>query len=209
MKYNNFAKLVEKPYFTRQELALRGISLYDAQLTLWLKNGFIERVKRGFYVFADRKKELSSFEIAFLLYEPSYISLESALSIHGLIPDIVQSVVSVTTKPTRRFTNLYGHFIYHTISPKFFFGAMPKNSKSGKFGKYLLATPEKAIIDYAYFHKSRLRTRDDVRELRINSNLLHEMTDKKKLREYLVPYESPSLERTVALVFETCLPTKN
>lgn len=209
MKYNNFAKLVEKPYFTRQELALRGISLYDAQLTLWLKNGFIERVKRGLYVFTDRKKELSSFEIAFLLYEPSYISLESALSIHGLIPDIVQSVVSVATKPTRRFTNLYGHFIYHTISPKFFFGAVPKNGKNGKDGKYLIATPEKAIIDYAYFHKSRLRTKDDVRELRINGNLLHEMTDKEKLREYLVPYESPSLEKTVALIFETCLPTKN
>jgi predicted transcriptional regulator of viral defense system len=206
MKYHNFTKLVEKPYFTRQELALRGISLYDAQLTLWLKNGYIERVKRGFYVFADRKNELTPFEVAFFLYEPSYISLESALSIHGLIPDMVQSVVSVATKPTRRFTNTYGHFIYHTVSPKFFFGSVPKN---GKYGKYLMATPEKAIIDYAYFHRSRLQTQDDVRELRLNGNLLHEMMDKEKLRKYLLPYESPSLERTVALIFETCLPTKN
>jgi predicted transcriptional regulator of viral defense system len=206
MKYNDFAKIIEKPYFTKQELALRGVSMYDTQLTLWVKSGLIERVKRGLYVFADRKDKISPFEIAFLLYEPSYISAESALSIYGIIPDITQSVVSVSTRTTRRFTNQYGHFIYHTVSPKFFFGSVSKTDNSGK---YLLASPEKALIDYVYFHKKNLRAKDDVLELRINCAVLYETINKEKLHQYLLQYGSPSLEKIIELIFITCSLTKN
>lgn len=206
MKYNDFAKIIEKPYFTKQELALRDVSIYNAQFNLWIKNGLIERVKRGFYVFTDRKDKISPFGIAFLLYEPSYITAESALSIYGIIPDITQSVVSVSTKPTRRFTNQYGHFIYHSISVNFFFGHVSKN---GTFGKYLLASPEKALIDYVYFHRNELRTKDDILELRINCSVLHEIVDKEKTRQFLLEYRSSSLEGIINLIFATCSPIKN
>jgi predicted transcriptional regulator of viral defense system len=206
MKYNDFTKIIEKPYFTRRELALRGISLYDAQIINWIKNGLILRVKRGFYVFSDKKNEISPSEIAFFLYEPSYISMETALNIYGLIPDVTQSIVSVSTKATRRFTNEYGHFIYHTIPSRFFFGYIPKNEKNGK---YLLATPEKALVDYVYFHRGEIKTTDDVRELRINCDILKDVIDKKKLQQYLTVYKSPSLEKAINLIFTTCLPIKN
>src|SRR3989344_4189475 len=74
------------------------------------KGGFILQLKRGFYVFPDFLPP--DVYVANKLYSPSYLSLEFALSYHGVIPETVYEITSVTTKTTRRFETLGKAFSY-------------------------------------------------------------------------------------------------
>ena len=50
------------------------------QISRWQKDGFLIKIKQGFYTFADQKiDDYFLFLIANKIYEPSYISLEKAL----------------------------------------------------------------------------------------------------------------------------------
>jgi hypothetical protein len=101
------------------------------------------RLKKGLYAFAKDAEKLKSEEVACQLYQPSYISLESALAWYGFIPEMVYAHVSVTAEISRRFDNFFGHFIYRHIKKNLFWGytVIPT-----EFGHYLLAEPEKAIL---------------------------------------------------------------
>jgi len=206
MKYRDFTKSIEKPYFSRHDLALRGISLYDAELSRWQKEGLLERIKRGLYVFADRKQYLTAEEVSALLYEPSYLSLESALSIYGLIPEGVPMQTAVTTRATRSFSNLFGNFSYRSVKPELFFGYRVKETR---YAKFLLAEPEKALLDYFYLIRSAVDSEEDIEELRINCGVFLETIDGKKLRRYLKQFNSKKLERTAGLLFSLCSHTNS
>src|SRR5262245_14228498 len=71
-----------------------------AQIKRALKNGILIRLTKGIYRRAKylEKEKPHPFEIAHYIFWPSYISLESALSYHGLIPEAVYSTMCVTTK---------------------------------------------------------------------------------------------------------------
>ncbi|MBI1908761.1 MAG: hypothetical protein HYS22_01130 [Deltaproteobacteria bacterium] len=141
------------------------------QLHQWSQAGQILRLKRGIYAFPDRVLEQS--EAARALYAPAYISLESALHFHGLIPDVVFAMTLVTPKTTRRFKTPLGQFIYRHIQPKLFFGFDPDT---------LMAEKEKAVADFFYLESGRLSlTPDCFNELRWQ-NL--ENLDFKKLAGY-------------------------
>lgn len=64
--------------------------------------------------------------LANILYQPSYISLEFALSYYSLIPESVYLITSVTTKPTREFAVGKLFFSYQTIKKQAFVGYVPK-----------------------------------------------------------------------------------
>ncbi|HAJ95470.1 MAG TPA: hypothetical protein DCP02_04460, partial [Actinobacteria bacterium] len=68
------------------------------------------------------KSNIPDVYIANKLYAPSYISLETALSIYSLIPDIAYHVTSLTTLPTRKFNNKYGSFFYRSLKKEAFTG---------------------------------------------------------------------------------------
>ena len=84
--------------------------------TRWLSKGYFVRLKRDLYEFVGYDTELGipDLYVANRLYEPSYVSLETALSIYSIIPEIAAGVTSVTTRPTRTFKNKYGLFFYRT-----------------------------------------------------------------------------------------------
>lgn len=111
----------------------------------YTKRGFIVRVKRGLYAFADALPP--DLYVANKLYEPSYISLESALSYHRVIPEIVYEITSVTPKSTRRFETLGKVFYYHTIKKAAFTGY--NIAKQNGFS-FIIAEPEKAFVDALY-----------------------------------------------------------
>lgn len=148
-------------------------------------------------MFSDKKEMLDPFGISFLLYEPSYISLESALSFHGLIPELVPSTTAVSTKTTRTFENQYGKFLYRHIRPELFFGYTPYEVPAGK---YLLAEPEKAILDYIYFNSARLISADDINEWRVNAKKFKEIIDIAKFKKYLKEYHSEKIDRAINLL---------
>lgn len=121
----------------------------------WKKNGWIYTLKRGLYELTYPEDFIiPDMHIANNLYAPSYISLETALSNFSLIPEVSMAVTSITTKPTRRFKNKHGLFIYRTVRPNAFTGYYVE--KNGAFD-ILIAEPEKALVDFLYFRKYSYR----------------------------------------------------
>lgn len=109
------------------------------------KRGFIVQVKRGFYVFPDALPP--DVYIANKLYSPSYISLEFALSYHGVIPETVYEITSVTTKATRRFETLGKIFSFRKIKKAAYTGY---NIQKQNGISFYIADAEKAFVDANY-----------------------------------------------------------
>lgn len=110
------------------------------------KKKFIVRVKKGLYVFPDTLPP--DLYIANKIYEPSYVSLEFALSYHRVIPETVYEITSVTPKATRRFETLGKAFSYRRITKKAFTGYIIQKQKG--FG-FAIADLEKAFVDTVYY----------------------------------------------------------
>lgn len=118
------------------------------KITDLLRKGIIVRVKKGLYIFGDqyRNAPYSKELLANLIYGPSYISLEYALSHQGLIPERVDTVTSLSTGRSRRFKTPIGMFTYWSIPLSAYqLGITRIEMEDGR--SYLMATPEKAIAD--------------------------------------------------------------
>lgn len=200
MKYQDLYKTIKKPYFSRLDINILGLKVCNYQFTYWVKKGYIERIKRGLYVFSDRRNDMSPEEISFLIYEPSYISLEYALSCYGFIPEMVYSFTAVTPKITRRFANKFGNFIYRRIKPRLFFGYRIMETKSGK---YLLAEPEKALLDYFYLNSKNMNSKEDIEEMRLNCEMVKKTIDRKKLEFYLGKFDSQKMRRIIKIILKS------
>lgn len=105
-------------------------------------------IKRGLYVLNPKRtgRPLSLPLIANILYGPSYVSLDFALSYYGLIPEAVYEVTSVTTGRTKTYDTPVGRFSYEHASLKSYpLGIASVANESGHF--FLMAAPEKALCD--------------------------------------------------------------
>ncbi len=180
MKYTELLKNIQNPVFSIQDVKLLGHKVIPSQLSSYAKKGQIIRLKNGLYLITDKKGAAIIENVALKMYEPSYISLEWALSVYGIIPEIVYNVTSITTKATRKFKNEFGLFIYKTIKKNLFWG-YKKEEKNGQM--YLIAEPEKALLDYVYFNLSKIKKTEDIEELRLNKFLVRGL-DQNKLKEY-------------------------
>ena len=189
MKYTDLNKL-PCPVFSRQDLKLLGVKVFDYQLSLWRKRGYIIKLKNGLYILASAAKKISPEEISSQLYAPSYVSLEKALCAYGIIPEMVYAVTCVTPKTTRRFRNKAGNFIYRHIKPSLFFGY--RQIKTGEM-PYLLAEPEKAFLDFLYLNLRKLKTTADSQEMRFNLQVLNKLISKRKLKKYLFFYKNEKM----------------
>ncbi len=127
--------------------SLFGVSAPAASALLhrYKKQGFILQLKKGFYVFPDALPP--DVYVANKIYTPSYISLEFALSYHGVIPETVYEITSVTTKATRRFETLGKIFSYRKIKRVAYTGYEIQKQKGLSFN---IANAEKAFVDINY-----------------------------------------------------------
>ncbi|MBI2415802.1 MAG: hypothetical protein HYV33_04020 [Candidatus Kerfeldbacteria bacterium] len=206
MKYQKFKKDINKPFFSTQEAYIRRIPLYASQLSLWKKQGYIGTLKRGLHYFVEYKELIIPEEISFLLYQPSYISLEWALYHYGVIPDITHAITAITTKVTRTFTNDFGHFIYRNLKPALFFGYTVETTRSRK---YLLAELEKALLDYLYLNLGQIDRADDLSELRFNYHELATILYPTKFQHYAALFHSKKLQHISNLILQQCSPSLN
>lgn len=182
MKYEDLLKTIQAPYFSRGDHLLDGQKLFDYQISLWVKKGNLLRLKNGMYAFAKDKGKIKGEEIAAFLYEPSYLSLESALAWHGFIPEMVYAYVSLTARINRKFTNDFGTFLYRHIKPELFWGYTEMKTEHGH---YLLAEPEKALLDYLYLNLSKIRNEADFANVRFNMAAIKEKLNADKFLKYL------------------------
>jgi predicted transcriptional regulator of viral defense system len=152
------AKIKEKKLyiFSANDIrALFGVSAgaTAALLHRYKRQGFIIQLKRGLYAFPNALPP--DVYIANKLYSPSYISLEFALSYHGVIPETVYEITSVTTKATRRFETLGKVFSYRKIKKAAYTGYEVKGQQGLNFN---IANAEKALVDTNYL---RLRNKQE------------------------------------------------
>lgn len=113
-----------------------------------IKFGYLTSVKKGLYIPGSKLNILPPelFLIANHLWGPSYISLESALSHWGFIPEKVHEITSITTKSSKTYKTEIGRFSYrHSTLPYYAMGI--KSVSLSKKQVVLIASPEKAICD--------------------------------------------------------------
>lgn len=128
--------------------ALAGYAAPRDRVSSLLRQGVIIRVKKGLYIFGDdiRRKPICRELLANLIYGPSYISLDYALQYHGLIPERVTALTSVTTGRSRLFDTPVGRFDYRMIPLHAFRTGMDMvELADGR--PFLIAIPEKALAD--------------------------------------------------------------
>jgi predicted transcriptional regulator of viral defense system len=169
-------------------------AFHKQRLSEWQKKGYIKKVVKGFYIFADLKiNESVLFVIANKVFDPSYISLEMALSYYGLIPESVYGITSVTSRKSYKISSPIGRFNYRQIKPELMFGYQLSSYQNHNFK---LAEIEKAILDYFYIN-SKLKTDGELEELRINQETFQEKVDIGKLRRYLTLFKNKALEKRI------------
>jgi len=200
MKYQDFKNIINKPYFSILDIYIQKLKVYSYQISYWQKNGYISKLKKGFYYFNDQVENINAKEISFFIYQPSYISLESALSVYGIIPEMVYSNTAVTTKANRKIINSFGNFSYRHIHSRLFFGYDSVNTKNGK---YLIAEPEKALLDYFYLNLGQINNLVDLEELRFNFSEIKKM-DRVKLSKYLKEFDIKKLDKMINLLLTLC-----
>lgn len=180
--------------FSLQDIKKEEPGFDRRRLNEWQNKGYIKKVRRGFYIFADTKtSEESLFLIANKLYEPSYVSCETALSSYNLIPEGVYSVTSVSTKKTISFSSPIGNFNYRKVKPELFFGYHLRRENNQN---YKIAEIEKAVLDYLYLNPS-MSDAGSFSEWRFNEAEFLERADMEKFQKYLALFENKSLERRV------------
>ena len=142
-------KFAEQP-ITRQ-LILSILKKYKRpydKVNELVKQGKLILVRRGVYMTGLKTniKKPEPFLLANHLMGPSYISLESALSYWGLIPEKVFETTSVTTEKAAVYKTPAGRFSYTKIAlPYYAFGI--KQLELTPKQHVIIATPEKALFD--------------------------------------------------------------
>jgi len=153
-----------------------------------LKSGLFLKLRNGFYMLKDSNPSLHF--IANKLYQPSYISLEKALSHYGIIPETIYTITSITTKPTREFKTPKGIFSYQRIKKESFSGYAPKKTEGLTI---LFAEPEKALADYLYFV--------DLKKISLNERLDLKNIKKTKLLAFVKLFKRSGLFKLVEQIY--------
>ena len=187
MEFRKFKEKVKgMPFFSSDVAEIFSASPLTMrnQFSRWKKLGLLQELKRGLYILGqgERQTTISRQAIAAILYQPSYISLESALSHYQMIPERVDAVMSVSPKKTRVFHNPLGTFHYRNLQTALNFGFLTQKDENGY--PYFIAEPEKALLDYLYLNLGGLDPKDgDIldRSIRLQNR---SMLNKKKLFLY-------------------------
>ena len=202
MKFDELLDAIgDAPLFSSTLLRAGTVDTVDlaSQLSRWVASGRLISLRRGVYALAPRYAVRSphSFEIANLLRRPSYVSAESALSFHGMLPEAVYSVTSVTVSRTERVETPLGAFAYRHIKQGLFWGYREEPVGDGR-PTALVALPEKALLDLVHLRPGADRP-EFVRQLRLERL---EKLDLGRLLEFAQRSGSPKLVRAAEVVVD-------
>lgn len=169
---------------------------FDARrLVEWQARGYLQRMANGWYRFVEVSVDENLLWFAAnRIYQPSYLSLETALSYHGLVPEGVYTLTSVSSRKTQAFVTPLGTFGYRRVLPRLFFGydvLRPAHDRP-----VLMASLEKALLDYCYLNPHLQNTADFV-ALRLNGDVLHERLDLARLADYQRLFGSQRLNQRI------------
>lgn len=196
MRFNDLFKELEKNkyhVFSLEDMRSFFVDEKNSNLNKliyrWKRSGWVYPLKRGLYELTyPGDFVIPDMYIANRLYEPSYVSLETALSHFSIIPEVSMAVTSISTKPTRRFRNRHGLFLYRTVCSSAFEGYSVE--KHGNFG-VRIAEPEKAIVDFIYFknyRKKKFKFSEFIEAERLDREIISNLAFK-KIDKYAKSYK--------------------
>jgi predicted transcriptional regulator of viral defense system len=196
MKWRDLlAKVGREPVFRASLLEVGGVSAPElrVQLSRWVSAGRLVQLRRGVYALAGphRQTDPHPFLIAQSLRQNAYVSLQSALAYHGLIPEHVPTVTCVTTGRSERIRTDLGSFVLRHISTKYFFGYRETEVARGQHA--FVAFPEKALLDLVYLTPGGHRA-DFMRELRLDRA---GALDREVLADFVDRFQKPKLRRAL------------
>lgn len=187
----------EGDFLTVTSLAqLTGLSESAVRQACWRQQraGLLRRVGPNLY--ANLLKSPGGEHLAVILFPPAYLSLEWALSYHGLTQQATPTLSCVTTGRPRRVETFLGTLSYVHIAERLFFGFERTRITSG--AETILAYPEKALLDWVYYRQLKGK------ELPWDEIDLSEL-DVSRLRQFATRFP-PSLQATLKAVLEEVTP---
>lgn len=167
---------------------LRGVSDRRGRIARLLDSGELIALRRGLYA---TRRDLDPPCLAASIYGPSYISFETALSWHGMIPEGVIEILSATLKRSASFENAFGRFQYVGIPVAVYPIGIVCMRDGGV--PFLIASPTKALCD-TIAREAGFRSMTDVRHwmegMRINPSI---PLDSNELQNCADSYGRPSV----------------
>ena len=156
MKFDDLLGIVaEEPVFETSLLLAGDVDPVDVrrQLSRWTSTGRLHRLRRGLYALAPpfQRARPHPFVVANRMVRPSYVSLQSALAFHSVIPEAVPVTTCITTARPGRFSTPLGDFAFRHIKLELFRGFRALDV--GGRHDAVVATPEKALLDLLYLEK--------------------------------------------------------
>lgn len=106
-----------------------------------LRAGVLMKIERNKYLLKGAK--VNDFALANFIYQPSYVSFETALNFYGILSQFPYEISSATTKKTVGKIFQGKAFIYTHIKKDLFWGYEKKED-------FMIAFPEKALLDQLY-----------------------------------------------------------
>ncbi len=195
MNYLGFREVMKRfKIFSLTDIKKNFPTFDSRRLVEWQEKGHIKKVINRWYLFADvQVEEKLMYWTANRIYQPSYISMESALAFYGLIPEAVFTLTSLSTLKTKSFDTHLGAFSFRHVKPCLFFGYKVIEWQGLPIK---MAEPEKVMLDYLYLNP-QLNQEEDWQALRLNLEKLHDIIDTSKMLRYLILFESKALDRRV------------
>ncbi len=154
----SYLKKLTSPEITTTML-IGALSNYEdtrGKINSLSKKGLIKPIKQGVYLISSDLglRPYSKEILANLIYGPSYISLETALSNFGFIPEKVTATTSICMGRGKSFSTPVGEFEYHHIKDSLYsMGVQLKEVFKGAFCQH--ATPEKALLDFIHIKETK------------------------------------------------------
>lgn len=168
------------------------------------KSGYLDPIKKGLYILGEKLSSSTPepFLLANQIYGPSYVSMESAMSFYGMIPEKVFGVSSMTTKSSKIFKNSIGSFTFKNL-PESYYSLGIRSVEIAPSQRVLIASKEKALLDKIISFKGiQLRSIKSFKKyllenLRIDDSILRDL-DCKIMAEWI--HVSPKKETIKILV---------
>lgn len=156
--------------------------------------GLVTRVRKGLWALGESPDPLALADYVTMPH-PSYVSLQTALHLHGMIDQIPAATYLVSLGRSGRVRTGAGVYSVHHVGPRLFGGA----SLDPRTG-VRLAPPEKALVDFLYLSRTRSRLFARLPELELPARFSH-----RAARRWAARIASPRLRTIVERELERVL----
>jgi predicted transcriptional regulator of viral defense system len=143
------------------------------------ETGLVSKLRKGLWLIGPAATDRYALVEELTSPQPSYVSLHTALYLHGMIEQVPAIVYAVTIGKTEKIKTSIADYSFHHLAPELFTGFQRGPADAP------IAVPEKALFDMAYFSGARTRRFSHVPELELPKRF-----DERKLRGWIARIEA-------------------